>query len=212
MPVRTETTYYIEHEGQEFETQFKPIDYSESWKITVAGNRALVSYLSQDDDANGWYFDENDQGRFISFDPRCMGERLGKEEARELMAEHAGRAFVIHKYEHGLCCYYRPGSKVEAGIPDKRWDVSHGAALFIVPDDVPEPEKYCDSVMEEFTNWCNGEIYGICHATYNKCSKDGEEWEWVEDQTDECWGYIGSEYADKELDEQHQGRLKDLEG
>ena len=207
MPVRTSTTYYIEHEGQEFETQFHPVE--DSWQVTIKGDHALVSYLSSDD-ATGWYFDENDSGRFINRDPRCMGERLGDDELKELMEANPGRAFVIHKYEHGMCRYYRAGDEATAAtIPDKQWDVSHAAAVFIVPEDAPDPEKYCDSVMEEFSNWCNGEIYGICHATYNKVSKDGEEWEWVEGETDECWGFIGSEYAEKELAEQHEEKLKE---
>jgi hypothetical protein len=215
MSVKTRTSYYIEHDDHEFEMPMQPIDGTE--KVTIIGEglsaRAVVSYLSQDE-ANGWYFDENDQGTFINNDSRCRGDRKTPEEIAELKAAHPDRFFVIHKYEHGQCRYYRAGdAATSATIPDQQWDVSHGAAFYIAPDDTPDPVKYCDSVMEEFTNWCNGEIYGVCHAFFNKVSKDGDEFEWVEageHSPEECWGYIGGDYAQQTLEEEHASHVKEL--
>lgn len=204
MSVKTRTTYFIQHEEQEFETSFQPVDGSE--KVTIKGDKAVVSYLSQDE-AYGWYFDENDQGRFINFDPRCMGERLSEDEIKEIIKENKGRVFTINKYEHGLCRYYRDGdAQTSSRIPDQQWDVSHGCALYVAPDDCPDPAKYCDSVMEEFTNWCNGEIYGICHDVYRKI---GDAWKKQDEDCDACWGFIGCEYAEGELDGEHEGRIDD---
>ena len=197
MPVIKRTSYFIVHDKQEFEVPFEPIEDSE--KVTITGDKARVSFLAQDD-ATGWYFDDNDQGRYINFDPRCRGERLDQEQAKELIEANPDRAFRIDKYEHSGCVYYRQGSSVEASIPDKRWDVSTGAALYIVPDDAPDPEKYCDAVMKEFTDWCNGEIYGIYHVNYTKV---GDSWK-QEGDDEACWAYIGREYAEIELTSGHK--------
>jgi hypothetical protein len=218
MAVKTRTSYYIEHDGQEFETEFQPEENTE--KVTIKGDKAVVSYLADDSAQSGWYFDEFDQGTFINLDHRCRGTMAAlklqegesiRDAIKRLETEHPGRVFLINKYEHGLCRYYRQGDvKTSAGIPDQRWDVSSGVAIFISPDDCPDPVKYCDSVMEEFTNWCNGDIHGVCHATYNRCSKDGEKWEWIEGETDECWGYIGYDNAQQVRDEEHEFRVKEL--
>jgi hypothetical protein len=50
------------------------------------------------------------------------------------------------------------------------------------------------SACREFTSWCNGDCHGVIVVT---CAPDGS----MED-SDECWGYIGSEYAEKTLQEQ----------
>ncbi len=188
------TINYVEKDGNEFETRLEPIDRSEL--VTIFENRAIVSYLSHDEITSEWYFDDNECGRFITFDNRRKGEHISKEEAKDLINNNP-RAFLIDYFEHGLCRYSRAGAS-----PADRWDTSRNAALFVVPDDASDPEKYCDSVMEEFTNWCNGNIYGICHAQY---VKKGDEWENVGDD-DECWGYIGLEYAEKTLKEEHESQ------
>lgn len=197
MSVIKRTSYFIAQDKQEFEVPFEPVEDTE--KVTITGDKARVSFLSQDE-ANGWYFDEDDSGRYINFDPRCRGERMDPEQVKELIKANPGRAFRINKYQHSGCVYYRQGSSVEASIPDKRWDVSSGVALFIVPDDAPDPKKYCDAVMKEFTDWCNGEIYGICRVNYIKVD---DTWKQVGDD-EACWGYIGREYVEQELTSGHK--------
>lgn len=212
MTVKTRTSYFIEHDGQEFETQFEPIEGSE--KVTIKGNSAVVSYLASDSEQGGWYFDEYDQGTFINLDPRCRGNKLEllndetpQDALARLKTEHPDRVFLINKYEHGLSRYYRQGdAATSATIPDQQWDVSHGCAIYIAPDDCPDPAKYCDSVMEEFTNWCNGDIYGVCHAVYHK---EGDSWEIAEDTEEACWGYIGGETAKQEQESEHDGQAKE---
>jgi hypothetical protein len=212
MAIRTHTSYYIEHDGQEFETEHQPEEGTE--KVTIKGDKAVVSYLSSDPDARGWYFDEFEQGEFITFDPRSMGKKLellDEETPRDAIArlktEHPDRVFIINKYEHSLVRYYRQDdAATSATIPDQRWDVSHGCAVYIAPDDCPDPVKYCDSVMEEFTNWCNGDIHGICPATYKKV---GDAWE-QDGDGDACWGYIGYDSAKQELESEHEGYVKEL--
>jgi hypothetical protein len=220
MTTRTRTSYYIVHEDHEIEVQHQPLDGTE--KVTIIGEgpgaQAVVSYLADDSDGTGgWYFDENEQGEFINFDPRCRDgkHKRSEEEIKELVEKSEGRVFRINKYEHGLVRYYREGdAKTSAGVPDQQWDVSHGCALYIAPEDCPDPAKYCDSVMEEFTDWCNGNIYGVCHEFFLKVVQpDGEDFEWVENEEQEaeaCWGFIGQDNATQVLNEEHAAHVKAL--
>jgi hypothetical protein len=223
MTVKTRTSYYVTHDGHEFETPCQPEDGTEL--VAIVGDRALVSYLSPDHDGTGtWYFDDNDQGQFINFNPRHVGyKKLSEEELKELLEKNKGRAFIINCYEHGLVRYYRQSdSKTSATIPDQQWDVAHGCALYIAPDDAPKPEEYCDSVMEEYTNWYNGDIHGVCHATYTFKNTTGHkalptqnsvgegEWE-LDDESEECWNYIGFDNAKQELADGHAHQLKGLQ-
>lgn len=51
-----------------------------------------------------------------------------------------------------------------------------------------------ESACKEFTSWCNGDCYGVIVVT---CEADGSMID-----SDECWGYIGSEYAEQTMREQ----------
>lgn len=190
------TSYTIESDNQLFPVSCGPVDGSE--KITVNGSHAIVSYLVNDE-ANEFYFDISDNGVFITNDRHCRGQRKTYEEIQQLRAENPGRFFVINKYEHSAVRYYRADNHfLAAQIPDKQWDVSNAAAFFISPDDYPDPAAYCDAIMKEFTSWCNGEIYGICHAEYKR---NGDKWDLV--SHDECWQYIGYDYAHDTLEDEH---------
>jgi hypothetical protein len=77
-------------------------------------------------------------------------------------------------------------------VPDQQWDMSPGVAIFVVPADAAKPyTKYVDGVMESFTEWCNGSIYGVHRQTFTR-RDDGT---WAPGDSDECWDYIGYDYA-----------------
>jgi hypothetical protein len=53
--------------------------------------------------------------------------------------------------------------------------------------------------VEEYNGWLNGRTFGIVAATFaNVGDKDEPEWEFVE--SDECWGFIGDDYAMEEAE------------
>lgn len=55
--------------------------------------------------------------------------------------------------------------------------------------------KYADGILEEYIKWGNGDCYGVVVETYTR--EDAEsDWELVD--SDHCWGFIGSEYAEAE--------------
>lgn len=53
--------------------------------------------------------------------------------------------------------------------------------------------RYAKALIEEYNAWCNGDVYGVCVYVIDRIT--GERIE-----EDECWGYIGTDYAESELD------------
>ena len=56
--------------------------------------------------------------------------------------------------------------------------------------------KYAKGCLDEYVKWCNGETYGIVVETYTR-EDSKSDWNLVE--SDHCWGFIGSEYAEEEV-------------
>ena len=55
--------------------------------------------------------------------------------------------------------------------------------------------EYCKGVLEEYNDWRNGNVYGVvCYVI------DRSNGRVIKDEEDECWGYLGSQYAEEELD------------
>jgi hypothetical protein len=57
-----------------------------------------------------------------------------------------------------------------------------------------ESVKHCKSLLKEYNAWVNGEVYGVVVYTIDR--ETGESI----DSGDECWGYIGTEYAEETLE------------
>lgn len=55
-------------------------------------------------------------------------------------------------------------------------------------------EELAANACDQYTKWCNGECYGVIVVT---CEADGTMID-----SDECWGYIGHEYAEQTMKEQ----------
>lgn len=75
------------------------------------------------------------------------------------------------------------------------------SGLNIPPSDLAaklaeESERYCRGVLDEYNAWVNGEVYGVVVYVVDRTS--GRR---VEARDDECWGYIGSEYAEESLED-----------
>lgn len=56
--------------------------------------------------------------------------------------------------------------------------------------------KYAKGCLDEYVKWCNGETYGIVVETY---TREDSESDWNLVESDHCWGFIGSEYAEEEV-------------
>jgi hypothetical protein len=95
-----------------------------------------------------------------------------------------GLAFILGYSEHGLCCW------TVGGKDD--WDSRAVAGLMVLdPDYVPSTDyegrdEYARLCAEEYTAWCNGEVYEVYFT------KDGEV---VEDAGGICYGQESVERA-----------------
>lgn len=217
--IKRHISYEIAHDGDSFEVQFEPVDGSEI--VSINGDEATVGYLSPSEWDQGYYFDEYDEGEFHNIGDRrsVKYQPMDQDDIIRLVRKNPGRVFWINKYEHSLVCYYRTGGAIEninrhgrtrlAGpntepadrrmlIPDQQWDVSAGVALYVAPDDCPDPAAYCDTVMNTYTDWCNGSIYGVVTQKFTR----NAEGEWESGESDECWGFIGYEHAESSLKEE----------
>lgn len=58
-----------------------------------------------------------------------------------------------------------------------------------------EAARFCRGVLDEYNAWVNGEVYGV--AVYVLDRITGRR---VRAHDDECWGFIGSEYAEGALE------------
>lgn len=210
MRVRKRTTYTIEDGDNTFPVTFEPIDGSEV--IQIKRNTAKIGYLVLDDDGREGYWEDRDGEQWFGYDPHCHNhDPQSREQVSELARASPGRCFWIHKYEHGAVRYYRAGDALTPAveiqdtqpadpgliIPDQQWDVSRGVALYIAPDDAPDPAKYCDLAMEEYSNWVNGYIYGVVTEEFTRKNKHAD-WE-KQGNEDACWGHIGHEWATQAL-------------
>lgn len=55
--------------------------------------------------------------------------------------------------------------------------------------------EYCKGILEEYNDWVNGNVYGVvCYVIDRSTGRV------IKDEVDECWGYLGSQYAEEELD------------
>lgn len=109
----------------------------------------------------------------------------------------------IERYAHGNVRYAPIG---ESSAVDRQWDVATGVAVirFTKPDEFGQPLlEVARSICQEYTAWCNGELYGI--VTYERrpavdaphcpvlIPDEFTEDRWVE--VDSCWGFLGEEYT-----------------
>jgi hypothetical protein len=82
-----------------------------------------------------------------------------------------------------------PG-KYEIANMSLRDDMTHAEKMEVA-------EKYAAGCLSTYEKWCNGDCYGVVVEAFELV--DGE---YVRLDTDSCWGYIGSEWADESVREQ----------
>lgn len=162
-------------------------------------NSFIVAHLEYDDDAQDFFEDDEGAGTFIEFHR--------PEERNKKMAELSKTKklfYLVDKYDHSNVHYSIAESKK---YPDQQWDVTPGKAVLIPCDDVQSQyKKYkkehgdveafqhfiktSNSTLDEYSNWCNGDVYGYIITTFDK--------EGTLIDSESSYGYIGSEYANSE--------------
>lgn len=72
----------------------------------------------------------------------------------------------------------------------------YGEATF--DDLVRKAEEYAAPILEEYAEWCNGNVYGCVIEEFELQGDD-----WVQTSEDACWGFIGSDWAQRALREEY---------
>lgn len=72
-------------------------------------------------------------------------------------------------------------------------------------------ENLAREALETYNAWLSGECYGTVVATFTNTAGLGEDPEWELVSSDECWGYIGAEYAMEEVVREVASTVKRIE-
>lgn len=152
--------------------------------ISEDGNTLVyASDQDADDDYDG--FGDDTEVYFIQFNNHFIHHNDDPESFSETYGD-SHVIFPVNYSEHGLCQW-------SLGVAEKDWDTVPFAGLIAIPNDFADPEEAAKAFLEEYTDWCNGEIYGII-AMHRQ-----EDGSWIEG--DSCWGYIGDEHTKESMKE-----------
>lgn len=227
MPIKKHTTYTWEApDGEVFPIPFEfSCNESVMYKISDDGLSAIIGVLDQDQDAQD-PFETFDEGEFYQFDRgyKHYCSRPDIEDFKRIVRANPGRV-VTHSgtgNNHGpgtARCY--PESVItpqmcrgnkrtgENSLAEQLLDNCDG--YYIVPEDVTNVLDYAEGALETYTQWCNGEVYGVCIWAYRRDFAEydldgqgapGEFTEWEEVDRNECWGHYGYDYAETTLKEE----------
>lgn len=203
----TTTTHSITlDDNTELELPLKPtelIDYKPPI-VHRTEDEIVLGYLADDDWGRGYYFDEFEEGQFYNLGMSRLAPPVTKEDPRELYErlcqENPGRVFRVDCYQHGLVNF-----SLSSEGPNCQWDTARGAFIYVAPEDASNPEEYARSTMREYTDWCNGRIYGMVIVSYEK-QEDGT---WEMGDHEASWGMIGDDYAYEELQREMRATTKE---
>ena len=158
--------------------------------------------LIQDSDFGCDRLDEDDGAGKI-WDRRNLSKCPYEEEYS--IASEKDMLVYLDIYSHSGDVFAVAGSEQARNFPDQRWDVSHNAGIWM-PDKCLRDElksfpkekqkemltKWAEQAVETLNNVLGGEVYGVVTMVFDdKGEQIGKE--------DACWGYIGTDYARKEL-------------
>ena len=170
--------------------------------IRLDGETITLAYLAHDFSPSDFWEDDEGAGEYRAF--------RRDDDPNALMADirASGRiAFFVERYSHGLDHYSVAGTR---GYPDRQWDV--GCVGILTPcQDVQdrygalcrtegeaaalaEAVRDSNSVLQNYSDHCNGNVYGVVVETWKI---EGQHVRALE--SEEVWGYIGAEAALAEL-------------
>ena len=186
--MRTETRYYHELEdGREVELPFD-IAGADIAEVQTA-DKILLGCIVRDL-GPGDPLEEFDEGTLVQFNRsyKHNGPRPDVEDFQDIIRENKGRVFYVDSMRDGYAVGHRATIKNSEDIED-------AAGYYIAPTDLKpgkQAANYAKGVMEQYTAWCEGDVWGVCVWEYDKATLALLE-------RDECWGYYGSDYAEQEL-------------
>lgn len=155
-----------------------PLEEDES-DIYISEDGTRIGYLLHDTDPMEYEFPEGVE--FVQGNNRYYYYNNDPTSWMEGQVESGSSVFLVGVYEHEGIEYSLAGTSLHS---HDQWDYGINAAISI-SSDFTNPEEAAKSILEEYTNWCNGQVFIVATG-----EKKGELWEW-----DYCGGYIGYKYA-----------------
>lgn len=159
------------------------------WEVTWLVHDPSDTEFEWDDPEGDYAPEQWINGVFRDFrSNRSGGGQQDRDEFCQEMVELVGedRVFIVEVYSHGLESFSIAGTGL---YPDRRWDVAP-ACVLAVPPDVTNPREWAEGLLQTYTSWVNGDVWGIVS---NRVCKSGRVW-----GDDAVWGIIGREYAEQE--------------
>jgi len=153
--VKTKKVYVCETEYGEFELPAEPVSYlAEKIIVKACDDGGFKVAYPVDGFVDGEsYFDQYDGLRFFN-------TRRDRQAIDEL--DENWSIFGVDKYEHSSVAFALAGS---FSCP---WDTTRGVYALAVSNDFSEPELTARQVLEEYTSWCNGDVFSVVVAEYDK--------------------------------------------
>lgn len=71
--------------------------------------------------------------------------------------------------------------------------------------------ELAQSALDEYNAWLAGNCYGVVAATFKKVASANDEPEYQFVESDECWGYIGDDYAMEEAERTAKAEAESLQ-
>jgi hypothetical protein len=163
----------------------EPSSYIDPAAKVQADGTIRVTWAVNDTDAQAYEWMEGDS--FETF--RSEDERDEYIEAQVADGIPAANIFIVDKYDHSSV-HYSVNNTV--GYSDRQWDVAPSSVLIL--DGRGETGatisvESANATLDDYSNWANGDVYGIAAISL---TAEGEE---IDGSDEECWGFIGSKYA-----------------
>lgn len=186
MKTRTVTKYFHQlNDDQKIELPFDP----ETDEITElrTGEEIILGCIVRDNDSED-PLDEN-EGTLVQFNHHYIrsSDRPDPEDFKEIIRANKRRVFYVRTAGDG----YRISHQA---FINNAADIGNADGYYIAPEDVTKPNSYAVGVMEQYSAWCTGDVWGVCVWTYDTTTLELKD-------RDEVWGYYGQDYAETELKE-----------
>jgi hypothetical protein len=158
--VTARTIYTYESKDGLFELPIRPADGFEDFRVTPTEDGIVLKYAFADDTLSLVdYFAYQDpdyvqffNAHYIDIDIDRLGFLLGK----------GWEVFEVEKYEHSFVQFGL------AGTFSCPWDTIRGQYAIGISNGVQNQEEFAKSILEEYSSFCNGEVFGVVTARYDK--------------------------------------------
>ena len=198
--IRKHTTYTMEIDDETYPLPFNPDSEPKHVYQAANGLKTVVAFLAHDDSPAD-PFEEFDEGEFYQFsrNHKHYTQRPDIEEFKRIVRANKGRVVAVNTCGDG----YRAGEPVTPAqcrnkncACEAEQIIDDADGYYIAPEDATNPLEYYKRAIKVYSNWCKGEVYGVCIWTYTRASIS-EDWE--DPERYECWGFYGYDYASEEL-------------